>query len=254
MKLVFDSILEYTIPDTRKASEILESVNKFLLSLYGRTLPDGFFEQESNTRPAKRVSKWLHDQHQIEIQGYALSQLGSLIEDKSEMTGSYYFDFTRDLIWKAGDFGDSGSCFMNSSVRYLLMLQESQTFAVRFYNKLEDGAFKGKARAWVYPLDDNRIAVWNAKGSYGSSTINTVLSKYFDLPIQPSQTYQVQIAPGGDRNTAMYFDSTPIVIGEKVEDLVLIIPQFESGKRCQCGRAIQIDVELCHKCREGQDQ
>lgn len=138
----------------------------------------------------KRLSKWYFEEYGLKVPPAALSKLGSLLAPHGESSHTYYMDFTRELTWDAGDFGDNQSCYWgtNSLARDLLISHSA--LAVRFYLPLIESppyqcgenscdtcstalaiwkrrvkslenkvSLRGFARAWVVPVMHNEVLV-----------------------------------------------------------------------------------------------
>lgn len=105
-----------------------------------------------------------------------LGKVGSTLK-KDAAYNDIRFDITTDFTWRAGEYGDSGACFMRGGCRQETpgIMRDNGAYAIRFYNSDNNGI----ARAWIMPYKDF-IVLFN---SYGYSLIKTVriLSLYLGL-------------------------------------------------------------------------
>lgn len=108
---------------------------------------------------AKRVRQWLYAEHGVIAPEPWLAAIGQLARAHSAARLSYSFTITRSLYWRAGEYGDYGSCIMHSNSHALQAMTDAGVLAMRFHR--ENGA--GFARAWVMPYAGGFV-VWNAYG------------------------------------------------------------------------------------------
>lgn len=111
----------------------------------------------------KRVSKYYYQTNGIKCPNSFLQELGNIARRHSEDELSYEFDFTDTFNWNDGDFADSRSCFWGGRSEAREWLTDSGALAIRFYE-----GDKGKARAWLMPIEDNRFVIFNG---YGLTTL-----------------------------------------------------------------------------------
>lgn len=113
----------------------------------------------------KRVSKYYYQAHSIKCPNEFVAELGQIARRNSAVQTSHLIDFTDDLNWRAGDFGDNGSCLWGSNSHGREIMQENGVFAIRFFYKEDDG----KGRAWMYELRDEIYILWNGYGVKGGT-------------------------------------------------------------------------------------
>jgi hypothetical protein len=92
----------------------------------------------------KRVSKWLYKEHGVDIGAGVKEQLGNAARKHTFTRSSYTYDFTANFGWRAGDFGDSGSCLWESRRGARAIMTANHCLAIRLWD--ED---KGIGRAWI---------------------------------------------------------------------------------------------------------
>lgn len=101
-----------------------------------------------------RLANLAKQKHGVKLTGEQKQKLGVVISE-NWLVGTFTFDFTQDLDWFAGDFGDRGSCFWGQYSDALRALDnDPDGWAVRFY---EDG--KGIGRAWIMDHGDKLCLV-----------------------------------------------------------------------------------------------
>ncbi len=127
----------------------------------------------------KRVGKYYYKQFQLKAPDSFLAHIGNIAREHSETEAHYDFEFVDDFNWQSGDFGDDDSCFWGGRTQARKIMRENGTIAIRFYQNDE-----GKARAWVYPQeDDGTFIVFNGYGFLGNATLTIakVMSQFFGL-------------------------------------------------------------------------
>lgn len=80
--------------------------------------------------------------------------------------GQYaYIDWTFDIDWRSGDFGDRGSCYFPTSGNYVQSMLANGVGAVRIYRGPRP-SYKGCGRAWMAVDQPNEhiITVYNRYG------------------------------------------------------------------------------------------
>lgn len=114
----------------------------------------------------KRIWKYYYRTFGVKLPDTVVSQIGNIARANTETSAAYEFEFVTKIDWRAGDFGDGGSCYWGSRGAALELLADNGGFAVRFY---EEG--KGKGRAWMYQIQDGVYVLWNGYGFQGDSTL-----------------------------------------------------------------------------------
>jgi len=157
----------------------------------------------------KRIAKHLHDVYDVNLTQEEKSKIGNWLSDESARdTEEFEFDITDIFDWQDGDFGDSGSCFWAENSHHRAGLEINGGLAIRFY----DG-YKGFARAWLWPLDDENIAIFNA---YGIKTkqVARVLGQYLGFDFK----YGIDC-----RSSEIYINSgSCAVVGSRANDYTTV--------------------------------
>lgn len=135
----------------------------------------------SGTFP-KRYGRWLHKTHQIKASVKVLEQLGNLARQHMAEAATHVIDFTYQIDWDAGDFGDGGSCYWGGREGAREMIYQNNGFAIRFY-----GDRYGKGRAWVAEIAADVYVVWNGYGLGGNSTLTAAMVLAYHLQVQYTQ-------------------------------------------------------------------
>lgn len=200
------------------------------------SLPDEFefVWVNSDGKLTTRVRKHYYQQHGLKCPDAFITELGNIARAHTEDGKVYYFDFVNRFDWRAGDYGDRGSCYWGSNAMARDVLEENGGLAMRFYN--EDGY--SQARAWVMPIEDYHV-VFNGYGFMGDSTLIIARVLSFFL----GQTYRYITLVNNDRSDGLVWinGSSGYAVGPA--DIVY-------GLR-------KIDLELptveerCYNCGEG---
>lgn len=118
----------------------------------------------------KRLASWFRrnerERFTREVQT-AIARIGAELGPAVNHGREYLCDIDRHLDWRAGDFGDSGSCFWGGRANARDALRDDGTCALRLFN-VETGT--GYARAWVSRVwsannERDHLVVWNAYGA-----------------------------------------------------------------------------------------
>src|SRR3990167_5710620 len=59
----------------------------------------------------KRISSFYHKEHELDLDPKLLKWIGNFAKKNSSPAQDYYFDVTDRILWEAGQYGDSGSCY-----------------------------------------------------------------------------------------------------------------------------------------------
>jgi uncharacterized Zn finger protein (UPF0148 family) len=163
----------------------VRELQAYLYDIGGGDLPPDFepvWMGKRGTLP-KRMQAHVYKSRGLRLTTEQVSNIGNIAKRHTATAQTYVFDFTKTIDWHAGDFGDDGSCFWGDKSGAKQMIEENG-FAVRFYHKRnsgggeERGNLRGYARAWLAPISENRLIVFNGYGET-SLTIARVLSVRF---------------------------------------------------------------------------
>lgn len=201
-ELEFDAIKEAQIistisdEDKDKIFDILKEqmegkIREKYINAFPRYMSNRNFCWVSKTEDGsfvKRIQKLLYEfsswsgSPKLELSNDILTKLGE-ISSKGVATKIYY-DFTKTLSWKAGNFGDRDSCFWMSDRYYLREeMSHNNYFAFRLFGPLQKkslsidpakneyyGKFKGNSRVWVTKYAyGNRPEVYTMHNAYGAN-------------------------------------------------------------------------------------
>src|SRR4029450_13317044 len=143
------------------------------------TLPDDFIWKWTTNRGSlpKRIQSYYYKEHGKKLDSVLIGEIGNQGKRHASVATTLVLDFTKELDWRDGDFGDGGSCFWGKKTGAPAMIEETG-YAVRAYKPI--GAYtpaealkvsrkrRGYARAWFAKVSDNRLIVFNG---YGEASI-----------------------------------------------------------------------------------
>ena len=112
----------------------------------------------------KRVAKYFHKVHGINMPQAVIVTLGNITREHSSEQKAYTFEFVNRIDWNAGDFGDPNSCWWGGYSGSRLMWEANNGMAIRFY----DESGEGYARAWMMEIDTELYTFMNG---YGLTTL-----------------------------------------------------------------------------------
>lgn len=144
------------------------------------------------------------------------------------------FDFTKDFQWRAGDFGDYGSCFWSchSAARFT-MEQEPGFYAMRSYDKINGD---GNGRCWMYATD-REFVLFNAYGPTlmrFASTLRAWYQQYSDYFVNQKE---ISLINRGEVSGDLYINHG---VARLVSDSELILNTWSNAK------AYDLDVYVDH--------
>ena len=96
---------------------------------------------------AKRIAKYVHNNHLPKLPNDLLGAIGSAANDYTSKPSDYEFELADSFDWSPGDFSDGGVCFGPGGCRESapgLICQQGR--AIKFYRNGNKWA-----RAWLYP-------------------------------------------------------------------------------------------------------
>jgi hypothetical protein len=205
--------------------------------------------EELKTKQGKWTTRLFKDLKSfgIRLSAEELGRVGDLVTRYTGRLGPWYLDFTTDLNWNNGSFGDKESCFWasRSDNRDSLILHKA--LAVRLYRS--DTYISGCGRAWIgKPYDEDFVVMFNAYGEsldrfsyliqrlYSSENINVFCEKR-ELINRPDDNFWIN----GGQGVVISFDKIP---NERVDlnycrTYGIHAWKFDKG-----------DYPTCHKCGE----
>lgn len=176
----------------------------------------------------KRIESWFYKQHKIKLSSVVTSNIGNVARAVIPKDQIYYFDFTKDLNWNQGDFGDHGSCFFRPDgpgYQPEAMKNSGRFYGVRFFKKVpqnsnmsldvekfyenEDGYYIGISRAWMGESPRTNSTLKVLFNGYGLTTnqISTIVADYLE-----ADRKRVYIT-----GTDLYMNGDGYVIGDSGE-------------------------------------
>jgi hypothetical protein len=88
---------------------------------------------------AKRLGKWLKDNLEFTLTDGTKTAVGNIVREHLAKDKIYHIDFTRNLTWPAGNFGDHSSCFMGTDAGRRdipkEMMRDPRFAAMRFFKR-----------------------------------------------------------------------------------------------------------------------
>jgi hypothetical protein len=171
IKFMLGSIEPNQFPDYHDIFEVINNVfdrvSPEIVTREGKILKrlDKYFKSSLNPEYYDKVKYILDSQ---------VNPLVSKYVSKIKCYEDSTCDITDNLNWRAGDFGDFGSCFFDTDSRNHIregMNNDSRHFAFREYNK--NG--KGIGRAWIYNHANRGYLLYNTYGSLNIDVYATAL-------------------------------------------------------------------------------
>ena len=101
----------------------------------------------------KRVAKAVKRVLGVDMDSKIMGVIGDTARNYCPKITTHYVDFTQRFNWKAGDFGDIGSCFWGERSDAIDMMTDNGFWAMRFY----DADSNGIGRCWLYPVNTGAI-------------------------------------------------------------------------------------------------
>jgi len=185
----------FTVNDSVEMNFITEdNIRKYLKSIFKRDIyfPSNWKWSIDNTTHfiaktkysgslSKRIKKYLHNSFNINLSQRQMGELGEIIRQIRNQNKTFQCKFVNNFDWKAGDFGDEGSCFWGVNEPAKNLLLDHGACPVLFY---ENG--KGIARAITINRDDYLI-IFNAY-FFNLEEVAIILSNHFgcEYKIKPA--------------------------------------------------------------------
>lgn len=183
----------------------------------------------------KRVGKYYYKHYGLKCPPAFLSEIGNIARQHSQENMVYTFEFVAQFDWQAGDFGDGGSCYWGDHYNAREYLQDGGGLAVRFYTP--DG--KGMARAWVMPVKDDIVIVFNGYGfNHGTITIARVLAGFWGMSYK-----KISLSNNGTTTGTIYINGGSGYVVGHVQDI-------DSISRFDLGVDVPFETN-CYSCNTG---
>lgn len=247
MKMEMDKLVTVTMTDDGVSEQAVRNIQNYLYcgTLSPPALPSSFswvWKNERGTLP-KRIASALYETNKFKLSEQDLSTIGTMASVGLTKVKEYYVDFTSSIGWKAGDFGDGGSCFWGDRKRAKIII-EKNGFAMRFW--VDDKGSKGLGRVWgaditkQLGLDAPAFALFNAYGIDLALT-GRVLGRHLGL----SQSVVSLVNKGMGTDGILFFNNSGLS--------VLVTDDITIGKVTAAGKRV-IDLDWpddsvqCHSC------
>lgn len=135
------------------------------------------------------------------------------------------YRFVDGLPWKAGQFGDNGSCFWGCRNIARELLSDAGTKAIQFFYRTDSGKFRGCGRALVLPLREpaNTYVLFNAYGVH-LSAVGELLGREWNTPYA-----EVQMVNGESADYVIYANGGIGLLFSENNKLRLV----NVGKQCK---------------------
>lgn len=176
---------------------------------------------------AKRYAKYAWQAHNCKVPADLLGKLGSLVGERASRATRYSIDFTRDFNWRAGDFGDGGSCYWGCRAAARTALAQAGAFAIRTWDEST-----GSGRAWIVREGDFFV-VFNGYGPE-TSQFALILAHHLGLSYR-----KVSLTNNGEDGGLIWINgATGYVVG--AEDRINGMSQWDLSIDCE--------FDLCAYC------
>lgn len=148
----------------------------------------------------KRVASYMYKTYNVKLSGGVMQSIGNTAQQNSTQ-GELIFDFTRQISWRSGRFGDDGSCFWKDYNGARIAMMRVGIGAIRFYSPPAGRAtiLRGLGRAWFFPHDEHFV-LFNAYGPIQARSIANFLGQLFG-------DYKYKPVSIGHTHTEMYNDT-----------------------------------------------
>lgn len=182
--------------------------------------------------------------HNIKLTPKQRSEIGNIA--KAHLSkAKYTFDFVDEFDWKAGDFGDKGSCFWGDRSLALTLLKEEGALAMLFYEDYD--ADCGNGRAWIYHCSRDMWVLFNAYGLEGRSAAK-VLAEYLTQSTDKlwDSADLDRFGISGDTIGLVYINANPQIIfvsGSEPPNIV----NLDWARYAECDSCCHwiLEVDLC---------
>lgn len=151
-----------------------------------RTTPHGTFPISYSGKIAKRLAQLAYNAFDVKLTDAQVCELGTIAGNYRVTSDKVIYDIVNYFDWRAGDYGDCGSCFWESRAAARPAMEDAGCLAIRFYNERNEGI----GRAWIAPLSSGNFVIFNAYARNGTwlyqngSTLKamaTILSERYGL-------------------------------------------------------------------------
>lgn len=108
----------------------------------------------------KRLANLYHKEKGGSLDVGILTEVGNIARRNCPSVDTVRWDYSYDLDWDAGDYGDDDSCFWGGNSGARTMLKEHGAYAFRVYNADEEGI----GRCWCWDAPEGFTIMFNGYG------------------------------------------------------------------------------------------
>lgn len=176
----------------------------------------------------KRIASYMYKTYNVKLSSQIMRSIGNTAQQNSTQ-GEVIFDFTRQISWSAGAFGDDGSCFWTDYNGARIAMMRAGIGAIRFYSPLTGRAtiMRGQSRAWFFPHEEHFV-LFNAYGFMQARSIANFLGQLFGghkyTPIHIGHTHYDPTNQSYTNTYRLYLNSDGYIIHNKPFKKRLIFP------------------------------
>lgn len=200
---------------------------------------------------AKRYSKFVYDTIGINLPPKFLEELGKMAAQFSDKKANYnIFEVVKDFEWKAGDFGDGGSCFWGGRNEARRILRRNGAVAFRFYQyDFDANLYKGAGRCWAVlnKPNKNQLIIFNGYGSSLSGDALKFISRVISDSIEGFEVVMISLKNDGSDSGTLYVNGgRGFVIGQNVRNIEKYDFKWREtyiGECCTCGQGLYENVD-----------
>lgn len=216
-------------------SETVEPRSVYINKMLAGLMP--WLNVSEEGKMTTRIQKYVKDNYGVKLPQKVISGIGNYLADEAP-TGSTEYDITSRFNWRAGDFGDHGSCFFGSRTNVLRMLEEEGGLALRFWK-----GDRGIGRAWMLNSSEGPV-VFNA---YGPSLVQTQARLKLIAPDVPS--CMVNLTTNGEWDGEFYINcGIGLLMGVDCRDFEMSVDFGLDGEE------YNDDVVDCRECGYSYDE
>lgn len=233
----------------------IEKIDTYIFEITMRSLPFDFDWRWKTPegKLTKRIKNYMYKFFGVRLADDEVENIGNYASQFYVQDQILYYDITDELSWKAGQFGDSNSCFWTCRSAARGMLTENGGLAIRLWKK-ENNEYCGYARAWLYPLAEDIYVVFNAYGER-LHTFASIIGQLTELPSRPVELVNNDVEDGTLWiNSGQGMVIAPASFDEDIIDLE--IPDDRDRTSCEyCGTFVDDEdilyvdeVSICERC------
>jgi hypothetical protein len=122
--------------------------------------PNQTWLHDTKAKPVKAIANHLFKHHNIKLKADTKAAIGEVIASRHLKASEFEYDIVDTIDWKAGDFGDTNSCYWGDNSRDRRAIDDSDNgFAFRVHKPV-------KARAWAFEYAQGIVLI----NGYGMQT------------------------------------------------------------------------------------